>query len=264
MFYTSIVREDHNGTLLLELSVCYEKTTDAHGEPAARIVRVDDDLRGYDDVGEDLPKEQRKMIREEIGLSLLWEPAEWKERPRYRRDEEGNYHRVAYRRWARRDWIGGKGYVYFDVVTVWSPERGTLEEAGEDAEPGEQFALVLTESGFVRKTYPPQDLPPVGREEARKQITSAARKRPGKALTCRFVKRTTGELRTMRFRYDPQKVARNKANAGFQFDPKAKGLLSVYDVEKGAQRFINLDGVRTVSKQYAGHGPAPGRRMQQR
>lgn len=247
---TSVTREAPDGTLFLELYVCYEKTYDTCGDPAARLVQVDDELRGYEGVEEDLPAEELALIREKIGLPLL-EPQEWEEHPRYWRDGEGRYHRIAYWRHTPRYWIGGKGYVHTPVVSVWKPEQGyTKDEAGRGAAPGEQFALMFSSEDFERKAYPPEDLPPIGREAAREHIERAARERPGSVQRVRFVKRTNGELRVMRFRLlDGERAKCTR----FQFDPKAKGLLPVYDVEKQVQRFVNLDGVRTVGD----HRPAP-------
>jgi len=50
------------------------------------------------------------------------------------------------------------------------------------------------------------------------------------------VKRTNGKLRRMRFRYDPERSAPFAGAAG-------RGLLPVWDLDKGAARFVNLDGV---------------------
>lgn len=77
------------------------------------------------------------------------------------------------------------------------------------------------------------------RHEARGLIESNAEK----IITVRFIKRTDGKLRTMRCIYYPK--AANKAT--FRFNPVAKGLITVWDVEKGAPRFINLDGVQEIS-----------------
>ena len=241
---TYVARETKDGALLMELYVEYEPTLDAHGEPAAFIVRVDDELAGWEGVEDELDARQREAVSEELGLPLL-------DVPRYFRDGEGRFRPVAYKRHGRRDWIGGKGYVYRRVVSVWNPAKGTLAEAGEAAAPGERFAVQMTESEFARRTYPPEDLPPMGREAARQLIERAAADRPGEALACRFVKHTDGSLRVMRFRYDPQTAASGR----FKFEPKAKGLLPVFDVEKGARRFINLDGVRSV----AGRSPVLAR-----
>ena len=168
--------------------------------------------------------------------------AHWKETPRYfRNPPTGCYRRVAYRCVEIRYHIGGHGPVAHTRFQVWNPKFATWQEAAEEAAPGERFGLVLTEAQFEARTFPPEDLPPMGREAARKLIERAASGQ--RVVTVRFVKRTTGKLRTMRFRYDAEFARHGR----FKFDPKAKGLLAVYDVERGAQRFINLDGVREVA-----------------
>ena len=73
--------------------------------------------------------------------------------------------------------------------------------------------------------------PCLGREAARERLTA----RPGTRRRVVFVKRTDGSLRRMRFRYDPERSA--------PFDAEAKGLLPVWDLDKDAARFVNLDGV---------------------
>lgn len=76
------------------------------------------------------------------------------------------------------------------------------------------------------------------RTDARNLIEENARR----TLVVRFVKRTTGELRRMVCIYFPDATEK----ATFRFNPKAKGLIAFWDLEKGARRFINLDGVLSV------------------
>lgn len=57
-----------------------------------------------------------------------------------------------------------------------------------------------------------------------------------------FVKRTTGEMRRMVCIYDPKRSEAQR----FKFNPRTKGLLPVFDVEKGEPRMINLSGVRKI------------------
>ena len=201
---TYVAREAPDGQILMELWVLYEPARDEWGNPAARLLRVDDPLLGYEGVEDELSGEQRAEIEKDLGLPLLEEtgrpeatpdapeedgqeeepPLEWETCPRWWRTSKGDYRRVAYVRHGRRDWIGGVGYVFSDVVSVWNPERGrTLEEAGSSAAPGEQFALVLTAEEFERRTFPPEDLPPVGRETARKALTAC----PGEEQRVSFV-----------------------------------------------------------------------------
>ena len=65
---------------------------------------------------------------------------------------------------------------------------------------------------------------------------------PHRTLVVRFVKRTTGTLRRMVCVHYPEHAAR----ARFRFNPVAKGLIAVWDLEKGARRFVNLDGVQEI------------------
>lgn len=78
----------------------------------------------------------------------------------------------------------------------------------------------------------------MNRTDARNLITENARR----TLIVRFIKRTTGELRRMVCIYYPEGAKK----ATFRFNPVAKGLVPVWDVEKGGHRFINLDGVQSV------------------
>jgi hypothetical protein len=129
----------------MELWVEYQVTQNAHGDPAARLLQVDDPLLGYEGVEGELLGYQRAEIEEDLGLPLLEQtgrptetlegdgeeeepPREWEEHPRWWRTPEGSYRRVAYVRHGRRDWIGGVGYVFSDVVSVWNPERGRTHD----------------------------------------------------------------------------------------------------------------------------------------
>ena len=71
----------------------------------------------------------------------------------------------------------------------------------------------------------------MSREEARAVLTANA----GAERSVVFVKRTTGRVRAMRFRYEPGRRT--------PYDEDEKGLLPVFDLDEGAPRFINLDGV---------------------
>ena len=70
----------------------------------------------------------------------------------------------------------------------------------------------------------------------------------GRIFSAAFIKKD-GELRKGLFRLGVKKGVKGK---GFSFDPIARGLISVYDMKKGAFRFItasrllslNADGVR--------------------
>lgn len=58
-----------------------------------------------------------------------------------------------------------------------------------------------------------------------------------------FVKRSTGEARTMLCRLGVKKGVNGK---GLNFDPVDKGLLPVWDLHKKAYRMINLDTVTEI------------------
>lgn len=64
-----------------------------------------------------------------------------------------------------------------------------------------------------------------------------ARVRNGRIFTLEFVKRTTGEFRVMNARLGVKAYVKG---VGLKFDPKAKDLLGVFDLQKGEYRFINL------------------------
>ena len=65
---------------------------------------------------------------------------------------------------------------------------------------------------------------------------------PNQFFGVTFVKRTTGEIRTMHCRLGVTPKTQAK-NPGFRFDPSGHGLLPVYDVQKKDYRMINLDGI---------------------
>ena len=65
---------------------------------------------------------------------------------------------------------------------------------------------------------------------------------PNRTLVIRFVKRTDGTLRRMVCIHFPEKAEQTR----FRFNPAAKGLIAVWNLEKGARRFVNLDGVCSV------------------
>lgn len=79
----------------------------------------------------------------------------------------------------------------------------------------------------------------VNREEA-EAILRAQR---GRFFRATFIKRTTGELRTMVARMG---VTKHLTGGQLGFNPHKKGLLPVFDVQKRAYRFVNLDGLVEV------------------
>lgn len=67
--------------------------------------------------------------------------------------------------------------------------------------------------------------------------------RDGKVARIEFVKRSTGEARTMRCRLG---VRKHLTGGGAAYNAKAKNLLTVFDMDKGGYRSIPVDGVRQV------------------
>lgn len=65
----------------------------------------------------------------------------------------------------------------------------------------------------------------------------------GHIFTTEFVKRTTGELRVMNCR---RGVSKGVKGVGMSYDPAAKALLTVFDMQKGAFRMINLEDLRAL------------------
>ena len=65
---------------------------------------------------------------------------------------------------------------------------------------------------------------------------------PHRTLVVRFIKRTTGKLRRMVCIHYPKHDAKTR----FRFNPARKGLIAMWDLEKGARRFVNLDGVQSI------------------
>ena len=61
----------------------------------------------------------------------------------------------------------------------------------------------------------------------------------GKFFTCEFIKKDCSN-RIINCRTGVQKYTKGK---GMSFDPMAKSLLSVYDIQKKAYRFINLSTI---------------------
>ncbi len=64
--------------------------------------------------------------------------------------------------------------------------------------------------------------------------------RSGQFFTIEFIKRTTGEHRTMNARLG---VKAYVSGVGRTFDPKQKNLLGVYDMQNHGYRMVNLEGL---------------------
>lgn len=60
-----------------------------------------------------------------------------------------------------------------------------------------------------------------------------------------FVKRTTGELRTMLCRFGVKKGL-SESGEGRKFEPTDRGLVGVWDMQKDGYRMISVEGIREV------------------
>jgi hypothetical protein len=140
--------------------------------------------------------------------------------------------RKAARREAARSPLNGQY-----VTTAKSPRPGVRFTArvtrfGVEVTPeGEATSFELM-SAFRHDLAEGYIRPCLNREAARERLTA----RPGTERHAVFVKRTDGNLRRMRFRYDPERSAPFTG-------AEAKGLLPVWDLDKDAARFVNLDGL---------------------
>lgn len=76
----------------------------------------------------------------------------------------------------------------------------------------------------------------------RTEALETIRRHAGDLLLIHFTKRTDGTHRRMLCIFNPEAAERQT----FRFNPAARGLVPVWDVEKGARRFVNLDGVQSI------------------
>jgi len=65
----------------------------------------------------------------------------------------------------------------------------------------------------------------------------------GHIFSCKFVKRTTGEVRSMTCRV---KVKKGVKGIGMSYKPSDKNLLPVFDMQNDGFRMINLDTIFEV------------------
>ncbi|QXD17019.1 hypothetical protein GQ464_008830 [Rhodocaloribacter litoris] len=76
----------------------------------------------------------------------------------------------------------------------------------------------------------------------RTEALQTIRRHAGELLVVHFTKRTDGTHRRMVCIFNPEAAERE----AFRFNPAARGLVPVWDVEKGGRRFVNLDGVESI------------------
>jgi len=69
----------------------------------------------------------------------------------------------------------------------------------------------------------------------------------GLIIGAEFIKRTTGEKRNINCIYGVKNPKKPLTGKGLKFNPKSKGLILVYDLKKEEYRFINLDGLISVT-----------------
>lgn len=65
----------------------------------------------------------------------------------------------------------------------------------------------------------------------------------GKLFRVTFIKRTTGEERTMVCRMG---VTKDLTGKGLSYEPKDKGLVTVYDMQKRGYRSIPIEGIKEI------------------
>ena len=66
----------------------------------------------------------------------------------------------------------------------------------------------------------------------------------GKVFGVTFIKRTTGEVRTMQARLG---VRKGVTGEGLKFNPKDYALIPVYEMPKQQFRMVNLEGLTNLS-----------------
>lgn len=67
---------------------------------------------------------------------------------------------------------------------------------------------------------------------------------PNRPLSVTFIKRTTGQPRTIVCNGCPD-VAADPGN--LKFNPEELGLISVFDHQKQAHRFISVEGIQSIT-----------------
>ena len=85
---------------------------------------------------------------------------------------------------------------------------------------------------------------------SRDELIQKIKDTKGAFFTVTFVKRTDGTTRTMNARFGVKKYLKG---GELPYDPSAKGLLPVFDMQKNAYRMINTDtliGAKIGNEQY--------------
>jgi hypothetical protein len=80
---------------------------------------------------------------------------------------------------------------------------------------------------------------------SRQDALNLIRSSDGRIFGVRFVKRSTGELRTMNCRLG---VTSHLQGGERSYDPDAKGLVTVFDMHKNGYRSIPVEGIVAVSQ----------------
>ena len=78
---------------------------------------------------------------------------------------------------------------------------------------------------------------------SRKQATDLIKGSRGRVFGVEFIKRSTGEVRTMSARTG---VAKYVTGEGLKFSPSKKNLIAVFDMNKQGYRMINLEGLTSL------------------
>ena len=80
-------------------------------------------------------------------------------------------------------------------------------------------------------------------DDAVKMVRELSYAGKGKIFTVDFIKRTTGQPRTMNCR---GQVKKGVKGVGLAYDPNKKALVSVYDVQAEAFKMISEEGITAI------------------
>ena len=78
---------------------------------------------------------------------------------------------------------------------------------------------------------------------SRKQAVALIKGSKGRVFGVQFIKRSTGEVRTMSARTG---VAKYVTGEGLKFSPSKKNLIAIFDMNKQGYRMINLEGITSL------------------